>query len=280
MKSWTKQLSIPIFESKFKSSGTNFKLFHINYCVPSALLGLETHVSFLRVGNTPHKPHTHNDEELIIVLSGQLQILRLTKSKKISRSRPLGRGSIIYHESYKPHTIYCMGPENGVYICIRWNGKKVKKKGNLLNSIEFFPNYFKEKHDLHSEFEITTLFESPTEFLGKLHCHISHLKSGGGYESHNDHYDIMLILLDGKIMTLRNELESNSVIFYQAGEPHGVRNVGSKMAQYIVFEFHGNEYLFSTQMNMCRIFKFILKKFVPRKIRQLLNSPIFSRTRQ
>jgi mannose-6-phosphate isomerase-like protein (cupin superfamily) len=245
-------------------------MLHINYCVPSALFGLETHVSFLKAGNTPHRPHSHNDEELIVILSGQLQILKSTKSKKISRSCPLGPGSIIYHESLNPHTIYCVGPENGVYICIRWNGQKFKKKGDLLNSIEFFPPYFKQKHDLHSEFKTMTIFESPTEFLGKLHCHISNLKSGASYEPHIDYYDVMLILLNGKIMTLKNELESNSIIFYHAGEPHGIRNIGSKLAQYIVFEFHGNEGLLNTRINIRRIFKLVYKRIVPKKIRAFI----------
>lgn len=29
-----------------------------------------------------------------------------------------------------------------------------------------------------------------------------------------------------------------SVIYYQAGEPHGMRNVGRQPARYLVFEFH------------------------------------------
>jgi len=96
------------------------------------------------------------------------------------------------------------------------------------------------------------------------------LKPGTGYEPHSDYYDVMLILLDGKIRTLKKALESNSVIFYQAGESHGIKNIGSKIAQYIIFEFHRHEYFLGTLMNVKRIFKFIYKRIMPKKMRSLI----------
>ena len=88
MKSWTKQLYLPILKSNFKRSNIDFKMFDINYCVPSSLLGLETHVTFLRAGKSPHEPHTHIDEELIIVLSGKLQILKLSQNHILTPETP------------------------------------------------------------------------------------------------------------------------------------------------------------------------------------------------
>lgn len=265
IKSWTKQLSTSSIESNLESSGTDFKMFHINSCFPSTLLELEIHVSILRAGNSPHKPHTHPQEELIIILSGKLQIIRTAPSQKIIKSTPLGPGSLTYHDSNRAHTVYSVGPEPAIYICIKWSGKKIKERNNLLTSSDFIPDYIEEKKTLHSEFKTSKLFESPTEFLEKLHCHISHMKPDSGYEPHKDSYDVMIILLDGKIETLNKELESKSVIFYQAGEPHGMKNIGSKVAQYIVFEFHGKDYIFNAQMYIRRIFKSILRRVMPRK---------------
>ncbi len=39
--------------------------------------------------------------------------------------------------------------------------------------------------------------------------------------------------------TLGEQVGPNGVIFYAAGEPHGMKNVGDGPAVYLVFEFHG-----------------------------------------
>ena len=45
--------------------------------------------------------------------------------------------------------------------------------------------------------------------------------------------------LDGTVETLGQRVEPFSVIYCSAGELHGMRNVGSERARYLVFEFHG-----------------------------------------
>jgi mannose-6-phosphate isomerase-like protein (cupin superfamily) len=264
MKSWTKQLSIPSIESDFNDSGTYFKLFPIKTCTPRTLHKLETHVSILSPENSPHEPHVHNDEELIIIISGKVQIIRVETSGKIKTSKPLSSGSFIYHDSARTHTIYSVGPEPAVYICARWNGKKIKKKNDFLKSSNFIPNYIEEQNSLDSEFKTSLVFESQTEFLDKLHCHFSNMKPGAGYEPHKDSHDVLIILLDGKVETLGEELEPISVIFYQAGEFHGMKNIGSKIARYLVFEFHRKGYLFNRFQihKLPRLAKSVLKKVI------------------
>jgi hypothetical protein len=46
-------------------------------------------------------------------------------------------------------------------------------------------------------------------------------------------------VLEGTLETLGTKVGQDSVIFYAAGEPHGMRNVGDVPAVYLVFEFHG-----------------------------------------
>ena len=55
-----------------------------------------------------------------------------------------------------------------------------------------------------------------------------------------DAYDVGIIVLEGEVETL-GERVSQGVIFYRAGEPHGIRNPSQSMAKYIVFEFHGSQ---------------------------------------
>jgi len=262
MKSWTKQLCISSIESDLKNSDTYFKLFPINTCTPHTLRKLETHVSILTPENSPHEPHFHTDEELIIIISGKVQIIRVDSSGKTKTSNPLSSGSFIYHDSNQTHTIYSVGPRPAVYICARWNGKKIKKKSDFIRSSDFIPNYIEEENTLDLEFKTSLVFESQTEFLDKLHCHFSHMKPGAGYEPHKDSHDVLIILLDGKVETLDNELESISVIFYQAGELHSMKSVGSNSARYLVFEFHRKGHLFNRFQiyNLPRLAKSILRK--------------------
>jgi hypothetical protein len=62
---------------------------------------------------------------------------------------------------------------------------------------------------------------------------------GAGYEPHVDAYDVAIFVVSGKVETLGQVVEPNSVIFYSAGEPHGMKNVGQEPAKYLVFEMHG-----------------------------------------
>lgn len=83
------------------------------------------------------------------------------------------------------------------------------------------------------------LFESPTAHLGKLHAHITDLQPGAGYPPHADAYDVAIVVLSGQVETLGQKAEPFSVIYYSAGELHGMKNVGDTVARYLVFEFHG-----------------------------------------
>jgi hypothetical protein len=82
------------------------------------------------------------------------------------------------------------------------------------------------------------VFEGPSGCLGKLHAHFTVLAPGGGYEPHRDSYDVAIVTLEGTVETLGQRVEPLSVIYYGAGELHGMRNVGTIPARYIVFEFH------------------------------------------
>ncbi|MEX1013808.1 MAG: hypothetical protein WDZ80_01445, partial [Candidatus Paceibacterota bacterium] len=83
------------------------------------------------------------------------------------------------------------------------------------------------------------LFEGPTKYLHKFRAHMSTLLPNGGYEPHSDPYDVALLVLSGTVETIGRSVGPNSVVFYAAGEPHGIRNVGEVNAAYLVFEFHG-----------------------------------------
>jgi hypothetical protein len=82
------------------------------------------------------------------------------------------------------------------------------------------------------------LFEGPTAYLDKLHAHVTDLQVGAGYPAHIDEHDVAIVVFTGTVETLGKTLGPGGTIFYAAGEPHGMRNVGDERARYLVFEFH------------------------------------------
>ena len=68
--------------------------------------------------------------------------------------------------------------------------------------------------------------------------HLTTLQPGAGYEAHADPYDVAIILFSGEVETVGERVKPLGVIYYSAGELHGMRNVGTVPATYLVFEFH------------------------------------------
>ena len=115
----------------------------------------------------------------------------------------------------------------------KWRGEKTRA-GQMLPTTVFHyklaPDEEKPRWSYH-------LFRQATKYLGLLTCHVTVLQSGAGYESHVDPYDVAILLLAGTVQTIGQTVMAPSVIFYQAGEPHGMRSIGTERARYLVFEF-------------------------------------------
>jgi quercetin dioxygenase-like cupin family protein len=71
-----------------------------------------------------------------------------------------------------------------------------------------------------------------------LNVHLSVLEPGAGYAPHRDPYEVAILVLSGRVETLDCEVGPRSVVFYPAGELHGMRNPGHDKAVYLVVEFH------------------------------------------
>jgi XRE family transcriptional regulator, regulator of sulfur utilization len=89
---------------------------------PTATLDeLECHVTTLNPGETPHPPHKHPDEEVIIVKEGVVESLVNGQMKRV------GPGSVIFQASNQMHTIRNVGQTPAVYHVIKWNSPGMLK---------------------------------------------------------------------------------------------------------------------------------------------------------
>jgi quercetin dioxygenase-like cupin family protein len=75
---------------------------------------LEVHVTTLDPGKSPHPPHRHPNEEMVIVKQGTLDVLVNGVWKRV------GPGSVIFNASNQLHGLRNAGTDQAIYHVINW----------------------------------------------------------------------------------------------------------------------------------------------------------------
>jgi mannose-6-phosphate isomerase-like protein (cupin superfamily) len=198
---------------------------------------MSCHASVLVGGHSPHPAHSHVEEELLIPLHGEVELIVPSGpndlSPRVERLRP---GTLIYYPSWQYHTIRNPGTSPVGYLMFKWHAPPCGAEARLATEVHRFADA--TPHEDASAFWTKRLFEGPTGCLGKLHAHLTVLAPGGGYEPHRDTYDVAIVTLEGTVETLGQPVQPMSIIYYSAGELHGMRNPGPVPARYLVLEFH------------------------------------------
>jgi quercetin dioxygenase-like cupin family protein len=216
----------------------------------STEMKLSCHVSALKFGGCPHPPHKHVAEEILFLLEGEAELL-LPENEKKELVR-IKSGNFVYYPAQFAHSLKAVSIEPVNYLMFRWVGRCWKDGEHLPYLLHDFFEFIKYQ-DKKQGLQTSLIFQGPTGYLRKLHCHSSELAPGAGYDAHRDDYDVAIILLEGEVETLGESVGPNSVIFYRAGEPHGMLNPGNKIARYLVFEFHSrHETIFAILKNFMR----------------------------
>jgi len=201
-----------------------------------------SHVSVLSPGIMPHQPHAHVEEELLIMLSGEadLVIPDAESSGNETRTR-ICPGDFVYYPAFKRHTIHNTGSVPATYLMFKWHRNGASAVDRLLETTILRNDNWSKNVDpkLAQGVVYKEILDGPTAYLSKLQSHVTTLQQGAGYQPHSDAYDVAILLLTGTVETLGQIVQAHSVIFYAAGEPHGMINRGHCNAFYLVFEFHG-----------------------------------------
>jgi len=75
---------------------------------------LEIHVSTLDAGQSPHAPHQHEYEEILIVKEGTLETFQTGTKRRV------GPGGIIFQASNELHNVTNVGTSPATYFVIEW----------------------------------------------------------------------------------------------------------------------------------------------------------------
>jgi quercetin dioxygenase-like cupin family protein len=201
---------------------------------------LSCHVSTLRQNHSPHPPHTHKEEELLFVLAGEVDLtLPDLRAAGGHERRRLKAGQLVYYPAHFAHTLETVSQTPANYLMFKWHAESAATDAALaFAQLDVFDP--SRPGEVQEGYRKRPVFQGPTAYLRKLHCHATTLTPGAGYEPHVDAYDVAIVVLDGEVETLGQRVGPHGVIFYPAGESHGMRNPGDTVARYVVFEFHGS----------------------------------------
>jgi XRE family transcriptional regulator, regulator of sulfur utilization len=75
---------------------------------------LEIHISTLEPGKSPHAPHQHQHEELLIIKDGTLETFQSGAKRRV------GPGGIIFQASNELHNVTNVGQFPATYYVIGW----------------------------------------------------------------------------------------------------------------------------------------------------------------
>lgn len=193
------------------------------------------HSSVLSPGKRPHDPHEHREEEILIMLHGEVDII--LPGLEIEQKRKLRQGQFVYYPAYFKHTLENTGENPSNYLMFKWFVTTQQEGPHL--PFTFIEDLDPLKNDrFKSSFKPALNFEGPSLYCRKLQCHTSYLQPGGGYDKHLDGHDVAIIVLEGEVITNDRVAVPYDIIFYPAGLLHDMHNKGDEAARYLVFEFH------------------------------------------
>jgi quercetin dioxygenase-like cupin family protein len=110
------------WEQILASGNSTTGLSHRFFQNPTATLDeLEMHVTVLPPGKAPHAPHTHPEEELLIIKEGTLEVMQMGKTHR------LGVGGVIFQGSNQLHGVRNVGDKPATYYVVRWTSPGMMK---------------------------------------------------------------------------------------------------------------------------------------------------------
>lgn len=198
----------------------------------------EIHATTLQAGMAPHAPHSHTEEEeLIIVKEGQLKV---TIGEE---TRILGPGSVAFAEIGDEHGFSNAGNTEATYYVIKMKtrGKMDLERGQKAGG-SFMIDYEEVAFNAHDRGGVRPYFRRSTALFDYFEMHVTTLNAG--VQSHPPHTHAaaeIILVIEGKVEEqIENEFykgKDGDLIFLASESSHAIRNRGKKQARYFAFQW-------------------------------------------
>lgn len=208
---------------------------------PTATLGeFECHISTLNPNLASHPPHTHPQEELIILRDGTLDVHINGEETRV------GPGSIFFFGANNPHAVQNRGDKPATYFVFnfstaataRLRGKAMTApaEGHMGSAVF---EWQKLKVEPTKTGERRDVVDKPTATMVNFECHVTTLRAGEAPHASHKHPDEEIILiregqLDVQLNGKTTRAGPGSIVFISSNDEHGVRNAGETSATYYV----------------------------------------------
>jgi (S)-ureidoglycine aminohydrolase len=196
---------------------------------------LEIHTSTVDGGEAPHPPHTHEDqEELVIIKEGTLTA---TVGKE---SRVLGPGGVIYVLPGEEHGFVNAGKAPCTYFII-----KLKDGSQLERSAEarsFMMDWSEMKFVPHDKGGRRNVVDGPTSMFTRFEMHITTLNPGlTSHAPHTHTPEEIILIKEGDVEMNVGEKKvkasQGGLVFLESGIEHNLTNIGGSPATYFAFQW-------------------------------------------
>jgi quercetin dioxygenase-like cupin family protein len=200
----------------------------------------ECHISTLNPNLASHPPHTHPQEELIILRDGELDVhINGTNTR-------IGPGTLFFFASNDPHAVQNRGTTPATYfvfnfstaatVARRGQPRVDDQPGRLGSTIFHWDKLEAKPTKTGLRRNITDL---PTLTLANFECHVTTLNAGEAPHAAHRHPDEEIILVkEGRLeVTLNGRTETvgpGAILFFSSNDEHGVKNAGTTAASYYV----------------------------------------------
>jgi (S)-ureidoglycine aminohydrolase len=197
-----------------------------------ALEYFEIHASTLEPGKAPHPPHTHADqEELMIVKEGQVKIT-IARQSKI-----LGPGSIAFAMPGDEHGIENAGSTTATYYILKYKGKLPMDAGG-----SFMLDWNELKTNNTGKGYRRDFFNKATSQLAQFEMHTTALNKDSVSHAPHTHVqeEIILIIRGNVTMHIDGKLypaSAGDLVFLSSGISHALLNTGKEQCEYFAFQW-------------------------------------------
>ncbi|WP_342634009.1 cupin domain-containing protein [Mesorhizobium waimense] len=198
---------------------------------------MDAHSSVLAPGASPHPLHIHVEEEILIVVSGQAELMTADDVGSESvRRETMNAGDFAYYPALQPHTLVNASDGPVLYTMLKWRNQRghAPDDASKMAFVRASDTLFAAADPGNRN--RGTLLNTRTRWLDRLHCHVSIVAPGVGYAPHADRYDVAIVVFSGAIETLGKTISAPALLYHPARAVHGLKSIGAEPARYLVFE--------------------------------------------